>query len=116
MNGILAAHNQGALIARGEGPVRGMAILQAKSRPLKRIESPVATDGALHFAFQLVGRDALRVDGKAATGGVRHHWQIDGVAGFIRNMQSQIVGEVGGKDDRSAIGGQQQRGFSRHST
>ena len=77
---VLAAYDQGVFVSRGDNPLGGVRVLQAKGRSLKGVKPPVSPKRSLDLALQPVCRDALRGDGKPTACRIRRGRQIKRMA------------------------------------
>ena len=50
----------------------------------------------------------MHVNGESAASGVRGHGQIDWIAGFILQMDGEIMGDIRGENERRALRGENQ--------
>src|SRR5450432_4904606 len=97
MEGVLAADDQSALLRSRNHPLRGARGSQMEVRSFILFKTPVPAQGSGQLGIQLCAFHGVRVDQKAATGGIGARGKFHFLAVFARNVEKEIVSDGGGK-------------------
>src|ERR1700688_2377874 len=103
MKCILAAHNQGRGILRGEKPLRWMSILQLECGPFKGLKSPITMQRSSKSIVKIIAMNRMSVDDETAARGISHNRQVNRKPGLRLNVKNHVVRVVGRKHQGRAV-------------
>ncbi len=109
MERVLAADNEGAGVFRSDDPLRRTRGAQPVMWTIEAVESPIPTKRSGDLAVQVRRLSGMGIDRKSSEQWIGGRRKIDRMSVLRLDMKYDVVREFGGKYQRGAVGGKQQR-------